>query len=781
MKIFFYFPLSTLLIFFAMQTNAQDFISATRDNSGQTITLNNNQVLEIKLPFTPSNGYTWCLVNASDDKSMTNTIKEIGDRDFISNRTSSNGKILVGQSGTQIIRYVGTSQGTTELNLELRRSWEKNQPAIDNFSITVISKGKYAGAYTPAVKKNNIHVTSTSASIPSKWDWRPLCTPITNQGACGDCWAFAAVGTFECGIKIRDGVTKDISEAYLTNCDNDSGFDGCNGGWCPLNYWMAPRGAVYESDCPWTTSLANGTTGTCAGPYPFHETIDTFSVVANESLSDSIPPDSNMKKDIYNYGPIWVTIDASSGAFGSYTGGIFTGTGGITDHAVVLVGWVDSASVPGGGYWILRNSWGAGWGMSGYMYISYGSATIGCFANYIVYKGGVPHNLPPVANFGASSTTSCSGTIQFADSSLDFPTSWLWNFGDSTTSNQQNPIHTYSASGTYTVTLVSANSNGSDTVLRTNYIDVSLPASPTTTGASGNGPISVTLRASGSGTLYWYNAPTGGTLIDTGTTYITPILNTNTTYYVQSEIFQAPQSVGMAAKTSSGNYYTYTSNWAETFDALKAINIVSVVVYANSTANRTIFLMNSAGTILDTTVVNITSGQHTIPLNFHVLAGTGYQLGVDGGTSCNLWRDDVGASYPYTLPGLISITGNTAAASGYYYYLYNWQVQPEACISPRTPVTASIITGINEHANSYFDVFPNPNSGIFEIKLTNQNLQNATIRMMNILGETLIEKTINGNGNADLMQFDVSYLPAGMYYIKVQTEKETYTKKVCLK
>ena len=47
---------------------------------------------------------------------------------------------------------------------------------------------------------------------------------------CGDCWAFASVGTLECNILIHDGVTEDISEEFVTNCYTDSSCGGCNGG-----------------------------------------------------------------------------------------------------------------------------------------------------------------------------------------------------------------------------------------------------------------------------------------------------------------------------------------------------------------------------------------------------------------------------------------------------------------------------------------------------------------------------------------------------------------------
>jgi PKD repeat protein len=72
--------------------------------------------------------------------------------------------------------------------------------------------------------------------------------------------------------------------------------------------------------------------------------------------------------------------------------------------------------------------------------------------------------------------------VSFTDLTQNIPQTWLWDFGDGTTSNIQNPIHTYTADGTYTVILTCTNANGSDADTMINYITVNtagavLPAS----------------------------------------------------------------------------------------------------------------------------------------------------------------------------------------------------------------------------------------------------------------------------------------------------------------
>jgi PKD repeat protein len=101
----------------------------------------------------------------------------------------------------------------------------------------------------------------------------------------------------------------------------------------------------------------------------------------------------------------------------------------------------------------------------------------------------VTSELPPapVANFTANVTSGTAPlTVQFNDTSTGTPTSWSWTFGDGGTSAEQNPVHTYTTAGTYTVNLTAANAGGSDREEKAAYIDVTAPEPRTwTVGASG--------------------------------------------------------------------------------------------------------------------------------------------------------------------------------------------------------------------------------------------------------------------------------------------------------
>ncbi len=316
----------------------------------------------------------------------------------------------------------------------------------------------------------------------------------------------------------------------------------------------------------------------------------------------------------------------------------------------------------------------------------------------------------PNAQFTGTVTDNCSGTVQFTNTSTA-STSFVWFFGDGTTSTIVNPAHTYTTNGTYTVKLRALNCKGKDSLVMTNYITINMAAAPTTTGGSACGPGSVTLSASALGTIKWYDAASGGTLVDTGTNFITPVLSNTTTYYVENDERGNVQTAGKTfvqsggAGTSTGEHYLI-------FDAYTPIKLISVKVYntSSSPVSKTIALKNSSGNVINgqTTTVSIPAGLSTVTLNFSVPAGTNMRLSCTSGVS--LYRHSTGVSYSYTTPGLLSITGSDAG-SAYYYYFYEWLVQKDACVSSRSPVTATILTlpaaGFSSSVNSNTATFTN--------------------------------------------------------------------------
>lgn len=227
-------------------------------------------------------------------------------------------------------------------------------------------------------------VPPVKGATPPSFDWRTAgcVTPIKDQGNCGSCWAHATVASMESAILIGDRTITDLSEQFLVSCNLD-GYS-CAGGLTCFEYFVdkvaadGRIGAVDEADFPYVALDVP-----CGGPYVRTYLAKSWGYVGNGPFDKNIPI-QKIKDAVYQYGPVAVAVYAGP-AFMAYAGGIFNtnevSPTGFGNHAVVIVGWDDA-----GGYWIIKNSWGVGWGEQGFMRIAYGTSGIGEGAAYVVYS-----------------------------------------------------------------------------------------------------------------------------------------------------------------------------------------------------------------------------------------------------------------------------------------------------------------------------------------------------------------------------------------------------------
>ena len=138
---------------------------------------------------------------------------------------------------------------------------------------------------------------------------------------------------------------------------------------------------------------------------------------------------------------------------------------------------------------------------------------------------------PPDADFAGTPLTSCTAplTVTFTDQTVGATTAWAWDINNDgiTDYTTQSPTHNYSATGTYTVKLIVSNANGSDTIVKTNYIiigsfspSVSIAISSGSNSICANIPVTFTTTPIYGGptpAYQWYN---NGTAI-TGAIYPT--------------------------------------------------------------------------------------------------------------------------------------------------------------------------------------------------------------------------------------------------------------------
>jgi len=314
-------------------------------------------------------------------------------------------------------------------------------------------------------------------------------------------------------------------------------------------------------------------------------------------------------------------------------------------------------------------------------------------------------HVPPVASFTANVTTSCTGNIQFTDLSSGTPTSWLWTFGDGTTSTLQNPSHSYLSNGTYTVSLKATNAYGNNTSTQTAYITINEPAGPAATGASHCGSGTFSLSATTTNPVKWYDST--GTLLSTSNPFVTPSLTHTTTYYVRDSIISPTDSAGPVRNTTLGTGGYLTTTYGLNFNVLKTGVLESVYVSASAAGSVTITMANSGGVTVNTATVNVPAGGSRVTLNFPLTVDTGYLMTYT--STIELYRNNAGAVYPYTdADGIVSITGNNAGTvPAYYYWFYDWYVKETDCNSQTTAVTATVTAGLTNITSNVTNVVCN--------------------------------------------------------------------------
>lgn len=186
-----------------------------------------------------------------------------------------------------------------------------------------------------------------------------LVTGVKNQGSCGCCWAFATMGALEGNYAKKYGRSQQFAEQQLLNCDTSN--YGCNGGNMinAMKYLKSAGGAVLTSSLPY-----RGAKQTCNNSLSKAATIASYKQISGES---------GITSALSSTGPVAVAIDATKLQF--YSSGVYSCSGSVSlNHGVLVVGYGSGTS---GDYWIVKNSWGSNWGMSGYFYLKKGSCGIG--------------------------------------------------------------------------------------------------------------------------------------------------------------------------------------------------------------------------------------------------------------------------------------------------------------------------------------------------------------------------------------------------------------------
>jgi len=198
------------------------------------------------------------------------------------------------------------------------------------------------------------------SAAPQTWNWcsQGKCTAVKDQGQCGSCWAFATTENIESVYAIKGKGMPTLAPQQIVDCD--TGAAGCGGGdpAQAYRYVVQQGGLELEQFYPY-----RAVNGRCAWN-PAHVGAK-ITGEANGFGGSEAQMAANMASA--SGAPYSIIVDASSWQF--YNGGILKTCGHNIDHAVQAVGY-DLNS-----YWMVRNSWGRGWGESGFIRLAFGANT----------------------------------------------------------------------------------------------------------------------------------------------------------------------------------------------------------------------------------------------------------------------------------------------------------------------------------------------------------------------------------------------------------------------
>ncbi len=354
----------------------------------------------------------------------------------------------------------------------------------------------------------------------------------------------------------------------------------------------------------------------------------------------------------------------------------------------------------------------------------------------------------PTAMFSASPDYTCAGnTVTLTDQTQNTPSSWAWtispntfNYVNGTSASSQNPEVQFTASGTYSITLVATNAFGSDTEVQSSAVTIS------------NGSAIPLVEDFEN---FW--TPVGWQILDFdadntwdkanniqgalgGTTDAAWMNNYNyNNPGEEDELVTLPidlTNATSAALTFDVAYAPYDNN--NRFDGLR------VDVSTDCGATFTPSTYNKSGATLG-----------TAPATASLWAPTG----------SSQWRNESLDLTPY-LGNKIVISFVNTNGNGNNLFVDN--------------VNITGIVGIEDDVQSMIQIYPNPNDGQFRLEIGELGVGTSSLSVVDMTGREVFRKDIEGNGNNFSTDLDLRRLSNGVYYLEVRSEAGRQVRKLVI-
>lgn len=232
-------------------------------------------------------------------------------------------------------------------------AWQRKTPVFPKNRAPLVKGNSALGYIPPPFDWSHLASSPSKAkpsfSTPSSYDLRRLdfVTSVKHQGTCGNCWAYGTYGALESWVLSHLSEQCDFSESDLSN---NHGYD-----WGPCEGGNADMSTAYL----------------VRGDGPIDQTGgDSLKYV---KMVTRYTGAAELKAALMTHGSLLTRMYWTESAYNSASKTYCYSGSTQSNHVITLVGWDDAKYISGvgSGAWIIKNSWGTGWGEEGYFYISY--------------------------------------------------------------------------------------------------------------------------------------------------------------------------------------------------------------------------------------------------------------------------------------------------------------------------------------------------------------------------------------------------------------------------
>lgn len=352
---------------------------------------------------------------------------------------------------------------------------------------------------------------------------------------------------------------------------------------------------------------------------------------------------------------------------------------------------------------------------------------------------------------------------------------YLWSNGETTSSIAPSVGGEYSLQALY-----ACNTFSSDTVSLTILDPNDLVIANDTILGGGSGELVVT-----GDSILWFIDPDGQNPVATGQIFVTPSVDTTTTFYAQQTktIVGEHLTAGQPDHTGVTLYNSSQSNGAVRFDVYDRFRIDSVLVITAFSGNRTVLVIDAVDDTLYSQTFAIDSGRTYLPLDVWLEPGTDYLMTTHrdtnqetfGVNSPRLVRSDRDFLYPFTVQNVLSITG-TQSSQQFYYYFYDWHItrEDQYCVGDLIPGQVVVVDTTSSATFTpnveSIDLIPNPTSDYVSVGDATLLTQALNVAVYDARGLRIGGWEVDGDAGRLL----VAALPDGMYFVRILLHDKTY-------